>query len=108
MLLSWSSAYRLTRKLSWQPYWELAGFIHAGINPTQIISALSASSRGEIVVSRKLLEEFLSEIGLREDLILTSRQREILELLAEAATPEGGVVMPRKLLEASLMEVLMT
>jgi hypothetical protein len=73
MLLSWSSAYRPTRK-----------------------------------VSRKLLEEFLSEIGLREDLILTPRQREILELLAEAATPEGGVVMPRKLLEAFLMEVVMT
>lgn len=58
------------------------GFVHAGMQPGQILRAVSAASRGELVAPRQLLE-FLIAGEQPVDLdILSVRQREILELLA--------------------------
>lgn len=59
------------------------GFIHAGMMPDQIARAITVASRGEIVAPRQLLENLLVEGDPVHFNILTSRQREILELLAD-------------------------
>lgn len=66
------------------------GFIHAGMAPTQIARALSVASKGEMVAPRELLDFALSKGLLTstnnssvENTALTSRQKEILGLVAE-------------------------
>lgn len=82
------------------------GFIHLGMQPVQIVRALSVVSKDKAILPRELLEAFLLEMESRVDLIiLTPRQREVLELLAAAATSGGEVMIPRGLLEAFLTEV---
>jgi DNA-binding NarL/FixJ family response regulator len=64
-----------------------SGLIHAGMPPEQILRALSAALRGEAVLPRALLRLWVDE-QRRPDLgaLLSARQREILELLAEGST----------------------
>ena len=81
------------------------GFLHLGMQPAQVIHILSGASKGQTIVSRTLLEAFLVQINAQAHLVLTPRQRDILEMIAVAATPKGEIAMPRKLLEAFLKEV---
>jgi len=63
------------------------GFIHAGMKPRQIVRALSVGVKGETVIPRELLEGLLGEAEPQVDLgVLTPRQLEILELVAEGLT----------------------
>jgi DNA-binding NarL/FixJ family response regulator len=62
------------------------GFVHAGMEPAQIVRALSVASEGEFVVPRDLLKDLVAEeppVDLRD---LTPRQREILGLVVEGQT----------------------
>ena len=84
------------------------GFLYLGMKPAQVVYVLSETSKGEIIVPRELLEAFLVEAQSRGDLgILSTRQQEILMLIAEAATLKGEIVISRELLEDFLMEVAM-
>ena len=84
------------------------GFIHLGMQATQVARALLAASKGEIIVSRELLEALLVEMEPRADLtVLTPHQREILERLCVAATFGGEIAVSRELLETFLVEVAM-
>ncbi len=58
------------------------GFIHAGMEPDQIIRTLTVVSEGKVAAPRQLLEYMLAG-GDRTNLAaLSSRQREILEFVA--------------------------
>lgn len=59
------------------------GFIHAGMQPKQIVRAVEVALEGEIVAPRQLLEYLVSNDDLANFNILSERQREILELVAE-------------------------
>lgn len=62
------------------------GFIHARMQPDQIARAVEVTTKGELAAPRQLLEYLLAHeesVGLDA---LGSRQREILELLAEGLT----------------------
>jgi DNA-binding NarL/FixJ family response regulator len=59
------------------------GFIHAGMQQEQIVHAVEVAARGEPVVPRELLEHLVAGEGSADLGMLTSRQREILELVAE-------------------------
>ena len=61
-----------------------SGLLHAGMHPEQILRAIRVALQGETVLPRCLLSEWVDkhhppELGL----ILSPRQREILELVAE-------------------------
>ena len=58
------------------------GFIHAGMPPEQIIRALSVASEGEVVAPRELLGYMISGGDRVKLTTLSSRQQEILELVA--------------------------
>ncbi len=64
-----------------------SGLLHAGMRPEQILRAVGAALRGETVLPRALLAEWVTE-RRPPDLgaLLSARQREILWLLAEGAT----------------------
>lgn len=58
------------------------GFIHAAMEPEQIIRALKVAEKGEIVAPRELLEYLIIEDP--KDLnVLSARQREILEFVGD-------------------------
>lgn len=57
------------------------GFIHAGMLPDQITRAIDVALEGEIVAPRQLLEYLISNEDVVDLNILSSRQREILELV---------------------------
>jgi DNA-binding NarL/FixJ family response regulator len=59
------------------------GFIHAGMELTQIARATEVAARGEIVVPRTILEQLVKNEDPADLDALTTRQREILELVAE-------------------------
>jgi len=59
------------------------GFIHAGMELDQIARAAEVAARGEIVVPRKVLEHLVKNEGPADLDALTTRQREILELVAK-------------------------
>ncbi len=59
------------------------GFVHAGMQPKQIVRALHVASEGELVAPRQLLQFLVSGENSSISLtILSARQREILELVA--------------------------
>ncbi len=58
------------------------GFIHAAMEPEQIIRALRVAKNGEIVAPRELLEYLITEIPTNLS-VLSVRQREILELVRD-------------------------
>jgi DNA-binding NarL/FixJ family response regulator len=59
------------------------GFVHAGMRPEQIAHAVEVAARGEPVVPRELLGHLVAGEEPVDLGMLTSRQREILELVAE-------------------------
>jgi DNA-binding NarL/FixJ family response regulator len=59
------------------------GIIHAGMELDQIAHAAEVAARGEIVVPRKLLEYLVTNEEPTDLDTLTTRQREILELVAK-------------------------
>jgi hypothetical protein len=79
------------------------GFIHLGMQRAQVFRALSATSKSETLVPKALLVAFLEEKLSREHVtVLTSHQREFLELIIASGIFEEEIVVPRKLLEAFL------
>ncbi len=62
------------------------GFIHVGMDASQVRRALCVAREGETVVPRKLVAELVKEDEVIDPFILTSRQREILNLVAEGLT----------------------
>ena len=58
------------------------GFIHAGMELDQIARAAEVAAEGEIVVPRKILECLVTDKEPADLDVLTTRQREILELVA--------------------------
>ena len=61
------------------------------------------NSKGEILLSRKFLDGCLEERASQEDpIVLDARQREFLELVAQAATFRNEIAVPKELLEAFL------
>lgn len=59
------------------------GFIHAGMELDQIARAVEVASKGEIVAPRKLLEYLIANEDPADLDALTTRQREILQLVAK-------------------------
>jgi DNA-binding NarL/FixJ family response regulator len=59
------------------------GFIHAGMELDQIARAAQVAAKGEIVVPRKILEYLVTNEEPADLDALTTRQREILELVAK-------------------------
>ena len=59
------------------------GVIHAGMELDQIVRAAEVAARGEIVVPRKILEDLVKNEEPADLDALTTRQREILELVAK-------------------------
>jgi DNA-binding NarL/FixJ family response regulator len=59
------------------------GFIHAAMELDQIVRATEVATRGEIVVPRMLLEQLVTSEDPTDLNALTTRQREILELVAK-------------------------
>jgi DNA-binding NarL/FixJ family response regulator len=59
------------------------GFIHAGMELDQIARATEVAARGEIVVPRKILDQLVTNEDPADLDALTTRQREILELVAK-------------------------
>jgi DNA-binding NarL/FixJ family response regulator len=62
------------------------GFIHAGMHPSQIVNALSLARSGEVVIPAELLKGLMVEETPAGSETLTSRQREILTLVADGLT----------------------
>jgi DNA-binding NarL/FixJ family response regulator len=63
------------------------GFIHAGMQPGQIVRALAVVAEGATAIPRGLLEGLLGKAEPQVDLdTLTPRQLEILELVVEGLT----------------------
>jgi DNA-binding CsgD family transcriptional regulator len=62
-----------------------SGFLHLGMEPSQIVRALSVTLEGQLALPRELLNRLIvGENTFPSDLAdLTVRQREILELVAE-------------------------
>jgi DNA-binding NarL/FixJ family response regulator len=59
------------------------GFIHAGMELDQIARATEVAASGEIVVPRTILEQLVTNEDPADLEALTTRQREILELVAK-------------------------
>ena len=59
------------------------GFIHAGMELEQIARATEVAARGEIVIPRTILEQLVTNEDPTDLDALTTRQREILELVAK-------------------------
>lgn len=62
------------------------GFVHLGMSPEQIEHALSWALRGEIVVPRNLVTALIKGEKPPDLRVLTTRQREVLSLVAEGLT----------------------
>ncbi len=59
------------------------GFVHAGMRPEQVARAIEVAARGEIVAPRELLEHLLADEEPADLGVLSSRQQEVLGLVAE-------------------------
>lgn len=62
------------------------GFVHAGMEPSQIVRALSVATQGEVVIPRDLLKDLVADEAPVDLSGLTPRQREILGLVIEGMT----------------------
>lgn len=62
------------------------GFIHLGMQPSQIVRSLRVASKGEIAIPRHLVKDLFAGGGQANLDDLTSRQRQILELVVEGMT----------------------
>jgi DNA-binding NarL/FixJ family response regulator len=59
------------------------GFVHAQMDPQQVLSAVEVVQRGELAAPRQLLRHFFSQNEKPKNGDLTARQREILEMVVE-------------------------
>lgn len=59
------------------------GFVHAGMAPDQVRRAVKVAVAGEVVAPRQLLGYLISTEGSANVDLLSSRQREILKLVAD-------------------------
>jgi DNA-binding NarL/FixJ family response regulator len=59
------------------------GFVHAQMDPEQVVSAVEVVQRGELAAPRQLLGYFFSQNENPKLGDLTARQREILEMVVE-------------------------
>lgn len=59
------------------------GFIHAGMQPEQVVRAVKVATEGELVAPRELLRYLISYEDPVDLNILSARQREILEFVVE-------------------------
>jgi DNA-binding NarL/FixJ family response regulator len=78
------------------------GYIHLGMQPKQIVRALRVAHEGQIVAPRELLEYLISNEDIRGLDILSSRQREILQLVGEGLT--NGQIAKRLFLTESTIK----
>jgi DNA-binding NarL/FixJ family response regulator len=62
------------------------GFVHVGMQPSQIRTAISMVRKGEMVVPREIITDLIRQEAPVDVFILTPRQREILQLVAEGLT----------------------
>ena len=62
------------------------GFLHLGMQPSEIARAISLASEGEAVFTRELTIALLSQEQPPDLLALTARQKEILGLVAQGLT----------------------
>lgn len=62
------------------------GFLHVGMQPSQIRRAILMVRKGELVVPREIITDLIQQDAPVDILILTPRQREILQLVAEGLT----------------------
>ena len=59
------------------------GFVHAGMELDQIARATEVAAKGEVVAPRKLLEFLIANDDPKDLDALTTRQRDILDMVAE-------------------------
>ncbi|MDQ3510064.1 MAG: response regulator transcription factor [Actinomycetota bacterium] len=62
------------------------GFVHACMEPSQIVRALSVATQGEVVIPRDLLNDLVADEAPIDLGGLTPRQREVLGLVVEGMT----------------------
>jgi DNA-binding NarL/FixJ family response regulator len=62
------------------------GFLHLGMQPSQVARAISLASEGETVFPRELVTALITQEQPPDLLALTPRQREILGLVAQGLT----------------------
>ncbi len=62
------------------------GFVHVGMQPSQIRRAILMVRKGELVVPREIITDLIRQEAPVDILMLTPRQREILQLVAEGLT----------------------
>jgi DNA-binding NarL/FixJ family response regulator len=63
------------------------GLLHGGMGPEQVLRAVRVALRGETVLPRGLLSEWVDEQRPPDlGVLLSARQREILQFLAEGST----------------------
>lgn len=63
------------------------GYIHAGMQPDQIVRAVKVALKGQVAAPRQLLEHLIAGEHFTDfDDILSSRQREILKLVGDGLT----------------------
>src|SRR3954454_3369314 len=69
----------------------IAGFIHADMEPLEVVQAFYSASKGDVVIPKDLATALLQSLVKRRELsaelgALTYRKREILNLVAEGLT----------------------
>lgn len=78
------------------------GFVHAGMDLEQIARATEVAARGEVVAPRKLLAFLAANDDPTELAALTSRQRDILDMVAEGMS--NGQIARRLYLSESTVK----
>jgi DNA-binding NarL/FixJ family response regulator len=63
-----------------------SGFLHVGMTPSQIRRAVCLAGEGETVIPRDLVADLIKEEEVVDPLVLTPRQREILDIVADGLT----------------------
>lgn len=62
------------------------GYVHGGMRPDQIIRAIFAAEKGEIVAPRELMEYVIENATCHHTDMLSARRREVLALVADGMT----------------------